>query len=728
MVQGVGLRPFVRRLADELGLAGQVANRGGQVELELEGPPGQVQAFLERLQAAPPAGARLDELRTRELAPRGEQGFLVLPSDPDAPPGELPPDRGPCAACLEELGGPGRRAEYPFTTCTACGPRWTITRGLPYDRVRTAMAGFALCAACEEEYRDPAQRRFHVEAQCCPTCGPRLDMPLGEALAVVRGGGILALQGVGGWQLLCLAREDAIARLRARKGRPEKPLALCARDLEQVAAVAELVPGAAEALTSPARPIVLLPARPGRVAPSVAPGLREVGVMLPASPLHALLLREAEAPWVLTSGNLHGAPIEVDGAAARERLRGVADAFLGHDRPILARADDSVVRLHRGSPRLIRRARGYVPASLPFPHPGPDVLALGGDLKAAPCVIARGRAVLGAHVGDLSHPEAEQALREGVAHLLALTGAAPRVVACDLHPDYASSRLAREQGLPVLEVQHHHAHAAACLAEHGRTGPALALALDGSGHGADSAPWGGELLWVDLRAARRLGRLRPVALPGGDRAAREPWRCALAHLADAGIDDPGLLPVDPARQAQLRALLARGVHSPLASSAGRLFDAAAALCGVCVQAISYEGQAAMQLEALAAEASPVEPSVEPYPHALRGDGELLELDTRPLLRALVDDRRAGVDAARAAARFHAGLAAGLAAAVARLGHAELPVLLVGGVFQNHLLLALSEERLRASGREVLYACAAPAGDGGLSLGQAAVAAARLRAD
>lgn len=734
-VQGVGFRPFVHRLATSLGLRGSVRNRGAHVRVEAEGPPAALERLVDGLRAAP-APARVDEVVARERPPRGLGPFEIAPSEGLTPgDGELPPDLGPCAACLAEVADPaGRRAGFAFASCTACGPRYTTTRGLPYDRARTAWAPYVPCAACRREYDDPADRRFHVEAQACPACGPRLVFERGaeraeggdavtRARAVVEAGGVLALLGVGGWQLACLATaEGAVEALRAHKRRPHRPLAVCARDLAQAAEVVELPAGAAEALEAPARPIVLLPARPGAVAPGVAPGLVELGVVLPASPLHALLLAGATAPWVLTSGNLRGQPLLVDRARARVDLAPVADAFLDHDRAVVARADDSVVQLHRGRARVLRRARGYVPRALALPLPagGPDVLALGGDLKGAVCVVTRGRATLSPHLGDLTSPDVEAALREATEHLQALTGARPAVVACDAHPDHVSSRVARELGPPVLAVQHHHAHAAACLVEHGLTGPALALVLDGAGFGADGTTWGGELLLCDLAAARRLGRLRPVALPGGDRAARAPWRVAVAHLVDAGLA-PAVPGVEAGDVERVRGLLGSRAVAPLASSAGRLFDAVAALCGLRLET-TYEGQAAVELEAACAADGPA------YPSAIEPAEGLLELDTRPLVRAVAADLAAGAPVARVAARFHAGLAAGLVDLVLR-ARAAAPgapevVALTGGTFANRLLLEAVEDALRAAGLRAVTPWEVPPGDGGLALGQAAVAGSR----
>lgn len=765
-MQGVGLRPHVLREATRRGLAGEVRNDGADVVLEIEGDPGHLDSFLDAVRGAP-APARVDSLEVSPGAPTGETGVRIgesagVPAGPC-----LAPDLGPCAACLAELTGQGsvgpgdRRRGYPFVACPSCGPRWTIVEGLPFDRARTAMAAFPPCAACAAEGRDPADRRLHAQGHACPACGPRLWFepaagprsprsgapqgdPLAAAVALLRAGGVLALKGVGGWQLACDAADPtAVARLRAAKRRPEKPLALLVADVAAAAALVELPPGATAALAAPARPIVLLDRlASARVADGVS-GLPTLGVMLPASPLHALLAVGFAGPLVLSSGNLEGEPIVVDDGAARGLADGAgrlaADGWLGHDRAIVARADDSVVRLYRGRPRVLRRARGFVPGVVRLPVVAgagtPDLVAFGGDLHGALCVIRGDAAVLSPHLGDLDVPAVAEAAREVQARLVGLLGARPALAACDAHPDFVGARLARESGLPVVPVHHHHAHAAAVLAEHGRTGPALAAIFDGFGLGPDGTAWGGELLVASLTDARRVGRLRPVVLPGGDAAARSPWRSALAHLVAAGVeaDPPALAAVDPPLRAAHRALCGRGPSrlASATSSAGRLFDAAAALLGLGLES-AYEAQAPLALEALAGDdLAPIDPAeagelrldlvdgalLESAPH------ELLELDPRPLVRALVPG-----DARRLARAFHAALADGLVRALALLAERErlTTVLLGGGCFANHALLRLVEDGLRARGLEPLTSWEVPPGDGGLALGQAAVAAARAR--
>jgi hydrogenase maturation protein HypF len=731
IVQGVGFRPFVARLARALRLSGFVRNEGSSVAIEVEGPPGTVETFVARLSQESPPLARVDSVERAPLPGRGDAAFLIQESPPIlAARAAIPPDAGPCAACLAEVAASsGRRASYAFTGCQDCGPRYTIARALPFDRARTALAPFDLCADCRREYDDARDRRFHAQVQACSRCGPearfsdgaRGSLAVERARELVRGGGVLALQGVGGFQLACAANDErAVARVRLAKDRPEKPLGLLVRDLEAAARVVELIPGAALALEGPERPLVLLPRLVGApVAANVAPGLPELGVMLPASALHRLLIGDEPGAWVLTSGNRRDEPLVMVPDEARRVLAAAADGFLEHDRAIVARADDSVVQLHRGRTRVLRRARGYVPRATRLAPDGPDLIAFGGDLKGTICVVRRGEAVVSPHLGDLSSIEVEAALHAARAHLERLLGAAPTAAACDRHPDYVSSRIARESGLPLVLVQHHHAHVAAVLAEHERSGPTLAVVLDGTGYGDDGSIWGGELLRADRRESVRLGRLRPVPVPGGDAAAREPWRSAVAHIEDAGLDLvlPG---IDAGKQSLVREIVRKRVASPLASSAGRLFDAVAAIAGV-RRARGYEGQAAIELEsaALGVEA-------EPYPLPLGAAGELVELDTRVLVRAVAADVGAGVPAPVVSARFHAGLAAGLAFAVERARERTglSLVALAGGCFANRRLLGLLDDALTERGFEVLAPALYPPGDGALSLGQAAVASAR----
>jgi hydrogenase maturation protein HypF len=735
VVQGVGFRPFVYRLARSFALRGSVRNAAGEVAIEVQGPRADLDEFLERLRASAPPVARVDRILVTFVEPIELAEFEVIASERGLSAPAIPPDGTPCKPCLRELrDAADRRFEHAFVSCTDCGPRFTVARGVPFDRASTSYAAFELCSDCRAEYERPKDRRFHAETVACPRCGPVLaffesgdpDAPavargaeaLSRARELVRRGGILALKGVGGWQLACDARDErVVAELRRRKRRPSKPLAVMVPSLESAAAIVDLVPGARETLESSEGPIVLLPERAGSgLAPSIAPGLAQLGVLLPSSPLHALLVAE---PWVMTSGNVADEPLLVDdGDHARRTLAEVAQGFLAHDREIVARADDSVVQVFRGAPRVLRRARGYVPRTLLLPRAGPDLVAFGGDLKSTICVVKDGRALVSQHLGDLSSPEAERALEEALAHLSSLVGLEARAVACDLHPDYASTRLARARGLPVVAVQHHHAHAAACLAEHGRTGPALVAALDGAGWGTDGTIWGGELLVADLERCDRVGRLRPVPLPGGDAAAREPWRVAVAHLVDAGVEHE-LARVDEGLVERVRELVQKRVASPLTSSAGRLFDAVAALAGVRVER-DYEGQAAIELEAASRGQAR-----DPYAIAVTERDSLVELDTRPLVREVVADVRAGATPSRVSGRFHAGLATALARALALLAERTgiKTIALVGGCFQNRLLLELVAGELEAEGLEVLYAREFPSGDGGLSLGQAAVASA-----
>src|SRR5215469_8510565 len=601
-VQGVGFRPFVFRLARRHSLAGWVRNSTGPVEIEVEGDPAGLRRFLAQLTAEAPPLAAIEEVRTVAVPVRGERGFLIEPSRPAA--GEfqsVAPDAATCDDCVRELFDPNdRRFRYPFVNCTNCGPRYTIIEALPYDRPATTMRGFRMCEACRREYEDPGDRRFHAQPNACWDCGPRLSAPVETAVAGPRPGLVVAVKGLGGYQLACDARdEEAVARLRRRKRRPAKPFAVL------VAGPAPHCEASAEELAllrGPARPIVLLRSR-GGLAPSIAPGLREVGVMLPATPLHHLLVHDFGGPLVMTSGNLSEEPICRDDDEAAERLAGVADLFLGHDRPIAARYDDSVVRWAAGAARVIRRARGLAPAPLPLPA-GPPVVAAGAHLKAAFTVARDGRAFVGPHVGDLDDLLTVRAYQEALVTYERMFHVEPRVVACDLHPDYAATRAAEAIGDPV-RVQHHHAHVASVMAEHGLAGPVCGVALDGVGLGPDGTAWGGEVLVCDRRRFTRAAHLAPVPLPGGDRCAREGWRMAAAY----GLEEPPE-GVDPGIYAAVLRL-ARSGRAPVTTSAGRLFDAVASALGVC-QVSTYEGEAAARLEALAepGPAAPVDVELE----------------------------------------------------------------------------------------------------------------------
>ncbi len=771
VVQGVGFRPFVHRLASRHGLSGWVRNDTGGVLVEAEGEATSLESFLRELAEQPPPLAVVERVSTEPLDATGQPGFRIegsalrpaLPADTDAE-ALVPPDAAPCEACLAELSDPGdRRYRYPFINCTDCGPRFTIVRGTPYDRPLTTMAAFEMCADCRREYDDPASRRFHAEPNACPACGPQLRLldPAGQpatgtadavaaAATALAEGMILAVKGVGGYQLACRADDQRlVAALRAGKGREEKPFALMAPDIVALEQLVELTTSAAALATAPERPIVIAPRRPGaHVAEAVAPGLGELGVMLPPTPLHHLLAADTGITLVMTSGNLGGEPIEIDDAQALRRLGAVADVLLVHDRPIASRADDSVVRVLgtseaadvspagsasrpaplRAPALVIRRARGEVPRSIGLPLPAPPLLACGAELKSTFCLARGSRAWVGPHVGDLRTFATLSSFREGVAHFEALFGLEPAVVVHDAHPDYLSSGYARgREGVELVEVQHHHAHFAAVLAEHGLSGPAVGAVYDGAGLGDDGTIWGGELLAGELGRARRVGHLRPVALPGGDAAAREPWRMACSWLAAAGDGVPRLPGaaagrIAPERWRQVCELVRTGVASPPTSSVGRLFDAVAALCGIRLES-AEEGLAAMELEAAADAAER-----RSYPLALDA-GEMLCLDARETVRAIEEDLARGASPALVSARFHNALAGATARALAMLAEREgvRAVVLAGGVFQNRLLVERCLQQLRARGLSVLLPRALPPNDGAISYGQAAVAAARLSA-
>jgi hydrogenase maturation protein HypF len=698
VVQGVGFRPFVYGLATRLDLAGFVLNDGEGVLLEAEGRPDALDRLAAALRADAPALARVDGV-TAEVRPvTGDTGFEIRPSRASARTALIPADIATCDDCLRELFDPAdRRYRYPFVNCTQCGPRFTIVRAVPYDRPNTTMAGFALCAECRREYEDPADRRFHAEPVCCPACGPRLSLPLDEAVGLLRRGAILAVKGLGGWHLACLAADEAaVARLRARKHREEKPFAVMTLEPE---ALAQVDAAERRLLEARDRPIVLLRRTEGApVAPSVAPTTSWLGVLLPYTPLHHLLLDGIGAALVMTSGNRSDEPIAVDDEDARERLGGIADAFLGHDRPIHRRCEDSVVRAQFP----IRRSRGFVPVAVRLPVAAPrPVVAVGAELKSTFCVVRGGDAFLSPHLGDLDDEAAYRAFRTDLELYLAMLGVTAETIAHDLHPEYLATKWALEQDAELVGVQHHHAHAAGCLAEHGETGPALALVFDGTGYGTDGTLWGGELLRCDLESFERVAHLEPVPLPGGEAAIRAPWRTAASYLEQAGR------PVPWERWGEVRASLA--VNAPLSSGMGRLFDAVAALLGVRDE-VTYEGQAAIELEQLAgATAAP------PYPWRF---GE-----AAALVGAVHDDLDAGRPREEIAAAFHETVADGAARACAEAGGET--VVLSGGTFQNLRLLASTRSRLETHGFRVLTHRLVPPNDGGISYGQAAVASTRI---
>lgn len=699
VVQGVGFRPFVYGLARRHGLDGFVLNDGDGVLIEAEGDSATLDAFASSLHEEAPRLAQIETVAAKRLRPIGESGFSIVASRTTGTTALIPPDVATCEDCLRELFDPcDRRYRYPFLSCTQCGPRFTIVRSVPYDRPSTTMAGFAMCTDCRREYEDPADRRFHAEPIACPACGPRLSLPLEEAIGLLRTGAILAVKGLGGYHLACDAgSEEAVSRLRSRKRREEKPFALMTAEPEALAAVC----GEEWALLrSPERPIVLLRRRDGvPVAPSVAPGTPWLGVLLPYTPLHHLLSSDFGGPLVMTSGNRSDEPIAFEDEEARVRLGGIADAFLSHDRPIHRRCEDSVVQAEFP----VRRSRGYAPAALPLPVPAErPIVAVGAQLKSTFCVARGAAAFLSPHLGDLDSESAYSAFRADLELYLEMLGVKPEVVAHDLHPEYLATKWALDQDAELVGVQHHHAHAASCLAEHGEQGPALALVFDGTGYGTDGTLWGGELLRCDLAAFERLAHLEPVPLPGGEAAIREPWRTAAVYLERASR------PVPFERWPLVRESLK--LDPPLSSGMGRLFDAVAALLGVRAE-MTYEGQAAIELEHLAA-------GVEAEPYAWRfGDGAAL-------VRAVHDDLAAGRARAEIAAAFHEAVAAGAAEACAEAGEPRI-VVLSGGSFQNLRLLASTRRRLETLGFRVLSHRLVPPNDGGISYGQAAVAARRL---
>ena len=773
VVQGVGFRPFVHRLAARLGLSGWVRNESGRVYIVVEGDPDALDAFGAALRAEAPPLARIDALDWEPAAARGAQGFRILGSLETAE-GRLPvsPDVALCDGCREELLDPtDRRHAYPFVTCTDCGPRYTVIESMPYDRARTSMRAFPQCPACLREYVDPADRRYHSETNSCPDCGPGVWLEdaggrgrreaaghaaIRAAGGLLREGRILALRGLGGYHLAVDAtRETAVRRLRERKHRWEKPLAVMVEDLAAARALGGVGPAEASLLEAPERPIVLLRRRPGSgLAPSISPRLDTVGVVLAYTPLHLLLLRSVGRPLVMTSGNASELPIATGNEEARRELRGIADAFLMHDREIVSRYDDSVVRLIGGEPAFLRRARGYAPLPVPLPVPAArPLLAVGPHLKNTFTLAAGDDAFVSQHVGDLENLETLEHFRASLDRFGALFRVQPEVVARDLHPGYLSTRVAGEiaEALgtePPVTVQHHHAHIAAVAAEHGVTGPVVGIAFDGTGYGDDGRTWGAEILVADLAGYRRAAALRYAPLPGGDLAARTPWRSALGYLTlapGAGAAFAGAFrDVPDVELGVARTQANRGLNAPLVSSMGRLFDAAAAVLGIRCRA-SYEGQAAMELEAAAAsvllddgEPTPVDGDrlragaaergvpVLTFPESPTAEG-LRQLEPGPLRSALGEARAAGAGVAELAAAFHLAVADRAARTAADVAHeAGLgTVALGGGTFQNALLVPLVREALAAEGLDVLTARLLGPNDGAISYGQAAVATARL---
>jgi hydrogenase maturation protein HypF len=745
IVQGVGFRPYVYRLANERHLTGHIRNTSEGVTIELQGPATALEEFLERLPREAPPLARIIEIQVREIPCNGGHGFSILESGR----GEhartlISPDVAVCDDCLRELFDPSnRRHLYPFINCTNCGPRFTIVRGIPYDRPLTSMAAFGMCPDCQAEYDDPRDRRFHAQPNACWKCGPQLALwnrrgetipctdPLAETAALLQQGRIVAVKGIGGFHLAADATNAAaVELLRARKRRVGKPFAVMVRDLEAAVRFSEVDGDARRTLERPERPIVLLRKRPGgAIAEAVAPGHRDLGIFLPYAPLHHLLFRAGGFhALVMTSANLSDEPIAIENREAVDRLQGLADYFLVHDRDILWRCDDSVVRPVAGKVRQLRRSRGYIPVPVFLQDEVPPILAVGGELKNTICVTHGRQAFLSQHIGDLENLESYRFFEDVIAHLQTILEIEPRIIAYDLHPDYFSTKWAvARRGVKLAGVQHHHAHIASCMAENHLEGRAIGFALDGTGYGTDGNIWGGEVLLADYEDFERAAHIAYARLPGGSAAIREPWRMAVSYLFSAWGPDLLELPLPFLRQipkARIRALLRmieRGVNSPLTSSCGRLFDAVAALINLRSE-VTYEAQAAIELEMCRDEAA----AGQPYPLPISGEDGLMQLDFRPLIRAIVEDVLRGASQGAISQRFHDALVGALLkiAQILRQRTSLNRVCLSGGTFQNVYVATELEQQLSKQGFEVFTHAEVPPGDGGLSLGQAVVAARR----
>ena len=753
-VQGVGFRPFVFRLARELDLTGWIVNGTDGVTIEVEGAAEAVGRLLDRIRAVCPPGAKIERMTIRSIPTVGDAVFTIQTShEAGAKQLAMSPDLATCADCAAELFDPAdRRFRYPWLSCTQCGPRVSMVTGVPYDRANTTMSRFVLCGACRAEYEAPENRRFHAESTACPACGPTLalwgadghmsaegEKALEETCRIIRAGGIVAVKGIGGFHVCADATsEEAVQLLRARKRRAHKPFAVMFPSLEAIGTSCALLPGEAEWLTSPEAPIMILQRlEQTSLAQGVAPGNPTVGAMLPYTPLHHLLMRKLGTPVVATSGNRSEEPIVTDEQEARKRLAGIADAFLIHDRPIARPMDDSVVRMSRSGPIVLRRARGLVPRTIRLPesvasHVEGPVLAVGGHLKNTVALLDGDRVLLSQHLGDLSTLETEYAVRQAIDDLQWLLRVKPRAVACDLHPDYRSTRLAEELAerwdVPLVRVQHHHAHVVACMAEHGVTGKVLGVVWDGSGYGTDGSLWGGEFLLTTYRESQRVGHLRPFRLPGGEQAAREPRRAALAMrwetFGPQGCREGSEEGTEWRAQAQLLvAMLTKQIQSPVTTSMGRLFDAVASMLGLC-QVASFEGQAAMAVEQEGTRGSASaqgEDEVYPIPLIARDEAPQRWIaDWRPMIESIAEDLSRGIERPRIAHRFHRSLAELIGQVAERVG--ERQVVLTGGCFQNVLLADLARERLESAGFVVLTHREVPPNDGGLALGQAVVAA------
>ena len=743
IVQGVGFRPFIYRLAVSSGLAGFVHNSTEGVIVEVEGGVQSLEAFLVRVRQEVPPQAEIYEITSSEIPAQGQREFRIIQSAlsgiSDV---QISPDIATCDDCLAELFDPSdRRYKYPFINCTNCGPRLTIIKDIPYDRERTSMSVFPLCAQCSQEYEDPANRRFHAEPNACPVCGPGLKLlddkgkmvqaqdVLAEATKRIKAGSILSIKGLGGFHLCVDAVNDgALQRLRDRKYREEKPLAIMVRDINQAEAVAYLSHEERELLLSPSRPIVLLKARQDSpISPLVAPYMSTLGIMLPYTPLHHLLLEADFTALVMTSANQTDEPICIDNDEVVKRLAGIADAFVVHNRQIVVRCDDSVAMVARNKPYLLRRSRGYAPKPVLLKHALPDVLAVGGHLKATVCIVKGGMAYLSPHIGDLETPLARDFLHETIERMQHITQCAPRIVACDMHPQYYSTRVASTLGArEVIRVQHHHAHIVSCMAENRITGKVIGLAMDGTGYGEDGRIWGGEFLIADEAGFERSGHLRYLPLLGGEAAIKQPWRFGISLLREAFGDTwpdvasrLGIVPEGYSCE-HLNKIMDAGMNSPLTSSLGRVFDGVASIIDL-KRFVSFEGQAAMELEAAAKPGS-----VDVLPYRIFQEGETSILDLIPLVKAIVEARFAGMEAPGLASAFHATLIASFIdmAGLLRERTGISRVALSGGCFQNRILLEGCADELERGGFEVFTHQRIPANDGGVALGQAVIAGMR----
>jgi hydrogenase maturation protein HypF len=739
IVQGVGFRPFVFRLAARHGITGSVRNISGCVQLEAQGMQGDLTDFLRAIENEAPPLASITAIRQTEISPRPEKRFLIRPSAPGEHAVHIAPDGSVCADCLEELFAPGdRRYRYPFINCTNCGPRYSIITGIPYDRPFTTMASFAMCSDCRAEYDKPESRRFHAQPNSCPECGPRLRLvgrdgrelagdAITNAVSLLKGGKILAVKGTGGFHLAVDARnEEAVCTLRRRKQRDEKPFAVMVPDLAASSCHVRSSNLERRLLDGQERPIVVIPRLSGStISPEVAPANGYFGIMLPATPIQHLLLHDTATPLVMTSGNLSDEPIVHRDHEALARLAGIADFFLIHDREIHTFSDDSVIRVFQGNPLFMRRSRGYAPRPVFLPSPQKSVMAVGGELKNAICLTAGNRGYMSQHFGDLKNAATRNLLEETAAHLMNILGITPEVIGHDLHPDYLSTAFAENfADIPRVAIQHHHAHMAACMAENRLDGDVIGVIYDGAGYGLDAHIWGGEFLLGNYRTFRRSGHFRYVPLPGGDAVVRETWRMAISYLYDSFGEDlfahplAALTPIGGKERKLLLAMLKRGINSPLSSSCGRLFDAVAALIGL-RSTSSYEGQAAIELEAAAEGSEPAGL----YPFEVSPGIGTFTVDFRLMISAILRDVAAGQLPSVMARRFNDTLAAATAEACRLIGRESgvTQVVLSGGVFQNKLLTEKAYELLVKEGFQVFTHRLVPPNDGGLALGQAVIA-------